>query len=120
MLATLGIGFFQARQIRVTIDRRFAAVCATLLLFGYCVWPVFFLGEFHSYKAAFGYFTVLWMQLYVVAGIWFDNYLLWIGLAVTALVVATFLIVPAFFWALTLLCGVMLLGSGFYVRYFWR
>jgi len=83
------------------------------------VWPVLF-GGFASHKAAFGYFSLLWMQLYIVAGIWFDIYLLWVGLAVTALIVAGFLLAPGFFWAFTLLCGAVLVGSGFYVRYFWR
>lgn len=131
LLVTLGIGLFQGARIRSRIDMRFAAVCTVLLTFGYLVWPVFFglrgygalaafWGGFHSYKAAFGYFTVLWMQVYVVGGIWFDNILLWIGLVVTALVLATFLFIPALFWALTILCGAVLLGSGFYVRYIWR
>jgi hypothetical protein len=119
MLVTFAIGYFQGRQIRTRIDRRFVGVCITLLAFGYLVWPAFF-GGFHAYKAAYAYCTVLWMQLYVVAGIWFDNYLLWIGITVTVLVLATFLLVPSLFWALTLLCGVVLLGTGFYVRFLWR
>jgi hypothetical protein len=131
VLASLGIGLFQGTRIRSRIDRRFAAVCTTLLVFGYLVWPVFFgvpghgslaalWGGFHSYKAAYGYFTVVWMQLYIIGGIWFDNFLIWVGLVVTALVIATFVFIPALFWALTLLCGVILLGSGFYVRQLWR
>ena len=117
--ASFGIGIVQNRQIRSRIDRRFVAVCVTLLAFGYGVWPVFF-GGFHSDKAVFGYFTLLWMQLYIVSGIWFDTYLLWVGLAVTALILAGFLLLPGFFWLLTILCGAVLVGSGFYVRYFWR
>ena len=84
VLASLGIGLFQGTRIRSRIDRRFAAVCTTLLVFGYLVWPVFFgvpghgslaalWGGFHSYKAAYGYFTVVWMQLYIIGGIWFDG-----------------------------------------------
>ncbi len=124
MVATLVIGFVQGRQIRSKIDKRFIGVCVTLLAFGYFVWPTL-LGDLHSYdfrsyKGAYGYFTVLWMQLYMVAGIWFDNYWFWIGLAVTVLVVGTLLIVPAFFWAVTLLLGLVLIGTGFHVRYFWR
>jgi hypothetical protein len=60
------------------------------------------------------------MQLYMVAGIWFDNYWFWIGLTVTALIVAALLLAPALFWAVTLLLGLVLFGSGFYVRYGWR
>jgi hypothetical protein len=101
------------------IDRRLVAVCAALLGFGCLVWPILF-GGLSSYKAAFGYSTPLWMPLYIVAGIWFDNYLLWVGLAVSALVVAEFLLVPGLFWALTILCGAVLVGRGFNVRYIWR
>jgi hypothetical protein len=119
VVGSFAIGILQGRQIRSPIDRRFVAVCAVLLLFGYAVWPVFF-GGLASYKAAFGYGSLLWMQLYIVAGIWFDTYLLWVGLAVTALVLAGFLLLPGFFWLLTLLCGALLVGSGSYVRYCWR
>jgi hypothetical protein len=119
VVGSFAIGILQNRQIRSPIDRRFAAVCAVLLLFGYAVWPVFF-GGMASYKAAFGYCTLLWMQLYIVAGIWFDTYLLWVGLTVTALILAGFLLVPGIFWLLTILCGAVLVGSGSYVRYFWR
>jgi hypothetical protein len=123
-VATLVIGYAQGRQIRSKVDKRFIGVCATLLVFGYLVWPVL-LGDlrsydFRSYKAAYAYFTVLWMQLYMVGGIWFDNFWFWIGLAVTVLIVAALLLVPAMFWAVTLLLGLVLFGSGFYVRYGWR
>jgi hypothetical protein len=60
------------------------------------------------------------MQLYVVSGIWFDNYLLWVGIIITALTVATILFLPALFWASTALCGATLVASGFYVRSSWR
>jgi hypothetical protein len=119
IVATVLVGFVQGQQIRSPIDRRFIAVCAALLVFGYGVWPVF-MGGFHSYQAAFGYSTLLWMQVYIVAGIWFDNYWLWIGLGVTAIILAGFLFFPGYFWACTLLCGLTLIGSGIYVRFFWR
>lgn len=119
IVASVVIGLVQSRHIRSRLDKRFVAVCITLLLFGYGVWPVF-TGGFHTYKAAFGYGTLLWMQLYVVAGIWFDNYLLWVGILATVLILGGFLLVPAFFWGLTLLAGATLFGSGFYVRFFWR
>jgi len=123
-MATVVIGTVQGRQIRSRIDRRFLGVCAVLLVFGYCIWPLL-LGDLHSYdfrsyRGAYGYFTVLWMQLYMVAGIWFDNFWFWVGLGVTVLIVATLLLAPALFWAVTLLLGFVLLGSGFYIRYCWR
>jgi len=124
LVITFIIGIAQSRQIRCRTDRRFIGVCATLLAFGYLVWPVL-LGDlhsynFHSYKAAFAYFTLLWMQLYMVGGIWFGNYWFWIGLAATAAIVGTLLLAPAFFWPATLLIGFVMLGSGLYVRYCWK
>jgi hypothetical protein len=116
VLASVGIGIVQSRQIRVRLDRRFLAVCATLILFGYGIWPVL-LGGFHNYKAASAYMMIIWMQLYIVAGIWFDSCLLWIGIAVTCILMGAVLFLPDFFWASSLLCGLTLFASGFYIRY---
>jgi hypothetical protein len=122
-VATAVIGSVQGGQIRARIDPRFAKVCATLLFFGYLVWP-YLLGDlrsydFRSYKGAYGYFTVIWMQLYMVAGIWFDSFWFWVGLAVTVVIVATLMFAPALFWGATLLLGLVLFGSGFLVRNTW-
>ncbi len=119
VVATVVTGFVQGRQIRGKIDRRFLAVCATLLVFGYAVWPTMF-GGFRSYQSAFGYSTLIWMQLYIVAGIWFSNYWLWVGLSVSAMIVAGFVFFPSIFWVFMLLCGLTLIGTGAYVRFFWR
>ena len=117
VVATIIVGLVQGRQIRSTIDRRFIAVIASLLLFGYGVWPGF-MGGFHSFQAAFGYGCLLWMQVYIVGGIWFDNYWLWVGLVVGAIILVGFLFLPAYFWACTMLCGFTFMGTGFYVLYF--
>lgn len=117
--ATFAIVFRQRQHVRSTINKPFLGVCITILAFCYGVWPVL-LGLPHTAKAAFGYSTLVWMQLYVVAGIWFDNYLLWLGVAVTALILAGFIFFPAAFWIWSLLGGATLLGTGFYVRLFWR
>jgi hypothetical protein len=117
--ASVAVMFFQRLRVRSRVNMRFLGVCIAILAFGYGVWPVM-LGLPHTAKAAFGYSTLVWMQLYVVAGIWFDNYLLWLGVAVTALLLAGFVLFPAFFWVWSLLGGVTLLGTGFYVRLFWR
>jgi hypothetical protein len=99
-------------------------VCAILLVFGYLVWP-FLLGDLHSisfrsYKGVYAYFTVIWMQIYMVAGIWFDNFWFWIGLSVSACLIAALIFAPAVFWAVPLLFGFVLVGSGFYIRFCWR
>jgi hypothetical protein len=119
LVATAGFILVQRRQVRSPVDNRFLAVCAILLAFGYGVWPVF-LGPPHSYKAAYGFGILIWMQIYMVAGIWFDSYWLWIGLAMTVLILAGFLLFPAWFWAGPLLGGITLVGTGLYVRRFWE
>ncbi len=119
VVATLAIGFVQSRKIRGKVDRRFIAVCLSLLVFGYAIWPFFFGGIPHSYKAAYGYFIVIWMEIYMVAGLWFDNNLrwFWIGFAVTLAVVATLLLLPALFWPLCAGLGAALVACGFYIRF---
>ncbi len=119
LVATFAIVVAQRRQVRSRLDRRFLAVCAVLLAFGYGVWPVF-LGQPHTYKSAYGYGILVWMQIYIIAGIWFDNYWLWMGVAMTVFILAGFLLFPAIFWMWPLLGGVTLLGTGFYVRLFWK
>jgi len=119
VVATVAVIFFQRMRVRSRVNMRFLGVCVTILAFSYGVWPLL-LGLPHTARAAFGYSTLVWMQLYVVAGIWFDNYLLWLGVAVTALLLAGFIFFPAFFWIWSLLGGATLLGTGFYVRLFWR
>lgn len=116
--ATFAIAYAKRRQVRSALNKRFLAVCAALLVFGYGVWPVL-LGLPHSNKAAFAYSTLLWMQVYVVAGIWFDNYWLWIGIVMSALILAGFVFFPGFFWIFSLLGGATMVGTGFYVRN-WR
>jgi hypothetical protein len=118
IIASMAIGFSQSGKIGAKIDRRFIAVCAALLAFGYGVWPLFF-RLFSSFDQAFAYQELLFMQLYIVGGIWFDNSLLWIGLTVAAIVLVGFFLFPAFFWVAMLLSGATLVASGFYVRTSW-
>jgi hypothetical protein len=93
----LPIGISPGRQIRsrsTSVHRRLR----TLLAFGYGVWPVLF-GGYHSYGRPTPTSTLLWMQLYIVGGIWFDNYWFWIGLAVAVRHPRRILLfAPAFFW----------------------
>lgn len=119
IVATFAIAFIHGSHVRTKIDRRFLAVCIALILFGYIAFPAV-LGAPHSYKSGFALSILVVMQLYVVSGIWFDNYLLWVGIIITALTVATILFLPALFWASTALCGATLVASGFYVRSSWR
>ena len=118
VVASVAIGFSQSGKFRGKIDKRFIGVCATLLVFGYGVWPLFF-SLFRTFDLAFAYQELLFMQLYIVGGIWFDNSLLWVGLAVAAVTLVGLLAFPAFFWIAMLLSGATLVASGSYIRNRW-
>ena len=118
-VVSVGVGVSQSSRFRAKVDKRFLAVCAAILGFGYILFPLFFKIA-QNYDTMFGYQAVLWMQLYIVGGIWFDNSLVWIGLIACAVIVAGFLLVPAYFWVAAFLAGATLFASGFYVGKKWR
>jgi hypothetical protein len=61
------------------------------------------------------------MLCYVIAGLWFDTYLLWLGLVMTAFIlVGLFCFAAIFWWWIAIFGGGTLIVSGFYIRYFWR
>jgi hypothetical protein len=117
--ASVAIGFLQGRQIRSPIDKRFVAACVTVLVFGYVIFPLVGHGV-HGYAEGYAIAIITWMQVYILGGIWFDTYWVWIGIIVTALILVGFLLLPALFWGFVLLAAFTLIGSGFYVRLYWR
>lgn len=122
LAASIAIGIYQSRQIRTRIDKRFFAALGCLLGFG-LFWPLI-LGGFGGPDPnirAFAFFALLVMQVYVLAGIWFDNYLLAIGLIVSALILTGLFVFPGTFWLwFAAFCGGPVVLSGFIVRYLWR
>jgi hypothetical protein len=121
-IASAAIGIYQSREIRMAIDKRFLAALGCLLAFG-LLWP-FVLGIGGGPSAdirIFAFFALLVMQLYVLAGIWLDNYLLAIGLGVSALILIGLFVFPESFWLwFAICCGGPVVLSGFIVRYWWR
>jgi hypothetical protein len=117
------IGFIQSGQIRAPLDRRFLATLGALILFGYFVWPIV-LGSPHRSDAfirVFAYYALVPMQVYVIAGIWFDNYLLWIGALISLSILLGLFFFSTIFWIwFAAFAAIPLLLSGFYVRYFMR
>src|SRR5476649_438103 len=51
LVASIVVGIAQSGKFRSRLDRRFLAVCGTLLVFGYGVWPRFF-SLFKTYDSA--------------------------------------------------------------------
>ncbi|MGI8432720.1 MAG: hypothetical protein ACR2MW_10595 [Chthoniobacterales bacterium] len=122
MILSFAFGAFQSRQIRAPIDKRFLGALASILAFG-VLWPVVLGGFGHppNDMRSFAFICLLVMQVYVLAGIWFDNYLLIIGLFVSALILIGLFLFPHIFWIwFAVFCGGPIFLSGFLVRYGWR
>ena len=84
------------------------------------LWPIVLGGAGHSPNdiRTFAFICLLVMQIYVLAGIWFDNYLLFIGLLVSALILIGLLFFADIFWLwFAAFCGGPVFLSGFVVRY---
>jgi hypothetical protein len=61
------------------------------------------------------------MFAYVVMGLWLDHFIIWIGLAVTALTLLGLFLVPDWFWIwMAVVGGGTLAGTGLLVRNRWR
>jgi len=119
VIASLVIGMRQRTTFRLLIDRRFVGVLAATLGFG-LGW-VAVLGGAPSAKHLFAFIGLLVAQAYVIAGLWFDTYLLKLGLVVAATVLLGLFVFPAYFWIwIAVFGGGTLVASGFYVRYWMR
>ena len=113
------VGHAQSRQIRLPVDTRLLGVIAALVCFA-LIFPVV-LGARPALRSLYAYTCLIVMQAYVVAGLWTDSYLLWIGIIVSALILVGLFLFPAVFWIwMAVFGGGSLVATGFYVRYFWR
>lgn len=112
-------GFTQKQQVRRPANGRFVAVMLTIWLFA-VVFPIVLRAPLDA-RTYYAYCCLVAMQTYVVAGIWTDTYLLWVGLLVTALILIGLFLFPALFWIwMAVFGGGTLVLTGFYVRHFWR
>ena len=119
IVASFAGGLTQHRQVRTPFNGRFLGVLSTVLLFA-AIFPWVLHAQFDT-KTAYAYLCLVAMQGYIVAGLWTDSYLLWLGLAVTALILVGHFLLPGIFWPWMAVCGGgSLLLTGFYVRFFWR
>jgi hypothetical protein len=120
MVASFLIGFFQSGQVRSPGNPRFFGALATLI--GFAVVVPFALGlKSISPEACFAYIALIVAQAYVLAGLWFDTYMVWFGLLLAVLVLLGLLVFTSIFWIwIAVFAGGAYLATGFYVRYFWR
>jgi len=109
----------QKAQIRSPGRDRFLGMLAAIIVYAN-VWP-YVLGGPPNSKCGFAYGALVAMFCFVVSGIWFCSYLLWVGLVVSALILVGLFCFPAiFWWWIAIFGGGTLIGTGFYVRFFWR
>lgn len=112
-------GFRQSSQIRLPANLRFLGVLAALV--GFAVIFPFVLQVRADTRTIYAYTCLIAMQAYVVAGLWTDSYLLYLGLSVTALILVGLFLFPAiFWWWMAIFGGGSLIATGFYVRHCWR
>jgi hypothetical protein len=120
MVGSALIGFLQGRQLRGRVDRRFFGALATLVFFS-VIFPVVLHPSALSPETVFAYTGLIVAQAYVLAGLWFDTYMVWFGLLLAALVLLGLFVFTAIFWWWIAVCtGGAYLATGFYVRYYWR
>jgi hypothetical protein len=119
VLASIAVGAAQGRQIKARIEPRFIGMIGALVLFA-ALFPLVLQARF-DLRSLYAYICLVVMQAYVVAGLWTDSYLLWLGLLIAALILTGLFWFPGIFWLWMAVCGGgSLLLTGFYVRHFWR
>lgn len=112
-------GFTQSRQIRRPANLRFVGVMVTMWVFA-ATFPLVLRPALES-RGLYAFCCLVAMQTYVVAGLWTDTYLLWVGLLVAALVLVGFFCFPGIFWLwMAVFGGGTLVATGFYVLLFWK
>lgn len=112
-------GFTQSRQVRRPTNFRFIGVMIAIWVFGSLA-PFVLHAPFDP-RTIYVYCCLIAMQTYVVAGLWTDTYLLWVGLIVTALILTGVFFFPGIFWLwMAIFGGGTLVATGFYVRHFWH
>ncbi len=118
-LVSFLIGWLQSSQVRAPTDRRFLALLFSLIAFGF-IW-LLILRPAATSEQLFTYFSLICAQAYIIAGIWFDSYLAWLGLILAVLLLVGFFFFLPIFWIwVAVFGGGSLILGGFYVRYFWR
>jgi hypothetical protein len=118
LASTLVGRLVEGSRLRMPLNTRFALLSGLLVVFS-AIWLII-LGS-SSAKDIYAYFCTVSMFGYIAAGLWFDVYLVWLGLAATALTLIGYFALGSWFWIwMAAAGGGTLIGTGFYVRYFWK
>lgn len=112
-------GFTQNRQVRYPGIGRFWLMMLACWFFAVAF--ILVLRPPLDSRSLYAFACLVSMQTFVIGGVWMDNYLLWLGIIVTALILAGLFLFPGIFWIWMAVCGGgSLLLAGFYVRHFWN
>jgi len=121
-IVSFAFGFLQGRRIRTPINFQFLGVLGTIVAFGILFPFILYPHVPHNAaKSLYAYACLVAMQGYVVAGLWTDRYLLWVGLLITVLILAGYFLLPGIFWLwMAGFGGGTLVATGFYIRHSWN
>ena len=113
------VGFVQSRQVRQPTNTRLIIALGTIWAFAF-LFPIVLHAPLHA-RNLYAFCCLVAMQTYIIAGLWTDTYLLWVGIIVTALILCGVFVFPGIFWLwMAVFGGGTLVLTGFYVRHFWR
>jgi hypothetical protein len=109
----------QATRVRMPANNQFFAMMGVLIAFSVIFLLV--LRVLPNMKTLYAYICLVIMQSYVVAGLWTDRYLLWVGILISALILLGLWFFPGIFWLwMAFFGGGALIATGFYVRDYWH
>ncbi|NLX04333.1 MAG: hypothetical protein GXY33_04210 [Phycisphaerae bacterium] len=112
------LAFRLEEPTRSASDWRFSLFWLLLFVYG-GVWIAILQPQSPYQVTAF--IVTLIMFAYVVLGLFWERFMLWLGLAVTALTLVGFYGLEFWFWAwMSVLGGGALAGTGLYLRLRWR
>ncbi len=104
--------------VKSSMDRRISLFWLFLIIYGN-IWLALLWPWNGNQIVAFG--CTLIMFAYVVMGIFGDRFMLWLGLAVTALTLLGYFAFQEWLWVwMAAAGGGALAGTGLYIRYRWR
>lgn len=126
-----GVGtalFARKAPVRSESDARFGISWAILFAFSAVWFAVLMPWEYIKFfdyserqRSMGAYGATLVMFAYVMMGVWWDRFFMWLGLAITALTLIGYFAVPAYFnlW-MAIFGGGLLLASGVLIKRRWK
>ena len=109
----------QGARVRMPVNSHFGKMMTVLIVFSLLFLIV--LRVMPDMKTLYAYICLVIMQSYVVAGLYTDTYLFWVGILISILILVGLFYFPFIFWLwMAVFGGGSLIATGFYVRHFWR